>query len=155
MKAQLIGQVFIYVITIVIVSFILLLGYNAISSFNEKANQVSFLQFKNDLQNTVESLSFDFGSVKIRNFVLPDNIKLVCLVKNFPNMPSLSGTDYPIIENSVNSGVNKNVFLISQNIEESFYIENIDLSEDLFCKPVVGSEIKFKIEGLGDHALLS
>ena len=82
-------------------------------------------------------------------------IKLVCLVKNFPNMPSLSGTDYPIIENSVNSGVNKNVFLISQNIEESFYIENIDLSEDLFCKPVVGSEIKFKIEGLGDHALLS
>jgi uncharacterized membrane protein len=155
MKAQLIGQVFIYVITIVIVSFVLLLGYNAITSFNEKANQVSFLQFKNDLQNTVESLSFDFGSVKIRNFVLPDNIKLVCLVKNFPNMPSLSGTDYPIIENSVNSGVNKNVFLISQNIEESFYIENIDLSEDLFCKPVVGSEIKFKIEGLGDHALLS
>lgn len=155
MKAQLIGQVFIYVITIVIVSFILLLGYNAITSFNEKANQVSFLQFKNDMQNTVESLSFDFGSVKVRDFTLPENIKIVCLVKNFPDIPTLSGTDYPIIENSVNSGVNKNVFLIANNIEESFYLKKIDLSEDLFCWPVIGSKIEFRIEGMGDHAFIS
>ena len=155
MKGQLIGRVFIYIITVVLVAFILFYGYTAITTFREKANQVSFVQLKNNLQNTIEVLSFDFGSVKVKEFIVPENINIVCFVKDFPNTPTLSGTKYPIIEDSVNSGVNKNVFLIDKNVEESFHVEKIDAQEDLFCVPVVSSKIKIRMEGMGDHIFIS
>ena len=155
MKAQLIGQVFIYIITIIIVAFILVYGYRAIFIFKEKADQISFVQLKNDLQNTVEVLSVDFGSVKIRRFTVPENINTVCFVKTFPSMPTLSGTNYPIIEDSVNSGVNKNVFLVGKNVEESFFIGKISLDEDLLCVSAIGNEIELKMEGRGDHTFIS
>ncbi len=155
MKAQLIGQVFIYVITIVLVAFILVYGYKAITTFKEKAEQVSFIQFKNDMQNTVEVLSLDFGSVKIKEFTVPDDIDNVCFVKNFPSMPTLSNTKYPIIEDSVNSGVDKNVFLVGKGVEESFNAGKISIDGNFLCVSALGDIIKLRMEGKGDHTLIS
>ena len=155
MKGQMIGQVFIYLITLVLVSFLLFYGYRAISTFKEKTDQVSYIQFKNDLQNTIETLSLDFGSVKVKQFTVPDNINVVCFVRNFPGMPSLSGTKYPIIEDSVNSGLDKNVFLISDNVEESFFAGKISSKEDLFCAPATAGKIGLRMEGMGDHTSIS
>ena len=126
-----------------------------ISTFKQKADQVSYIQFKNDMQNTIETLSLDFGSVKVKQFTVPDNINTVCFVRNFPAMPSLSGTKYPIIEDSVNSGININVFLIGNNVEESFYAGKISLSEGLFCVPVVSGKIELRMGGMGDHTVIS
>ncbi|MBI2208021.1 fibronectin type III domain-containing protein [Candidatus Woesearchaeota archaeon] len=155
MKGQMIGQVFIYLVTLLLVSFLLFYGYRTISAFNEKTDQVSYIQFKNDLQNTIKTLSLDFGSVKVKQFTVPDNINAVCFVRNFPSMPSLSGTKYPIIEDSVNSGLDKNVFLISGNVKESFFAGKISSAEDLFCVPAIEGKIKLRMEGMGDHTSIS
>ena len=155
MKGQIIGQVFIYLITLVLVSFLLFYGYRAISTFKEKTDQISYIQFKNDLQNTIETLSLDFGSVKVKQFAVPDNINTVCFVRNFPNMPGLSGTKYPIIEDSVNSGLDRNVFLVSDNVEESFFAGKISSLDDFFCVAAVAGEIELRMEGMGDHTSIS
>ena len=156
MKGQMIGQVFIYIITLVLVSFLLFYGYRAISTFKEKADQVSYIQFKNDLQNTIETLSLDFGSVKVKQFTVPENINTVCFVRNFPAMPSsLSGTKYPIIEDSVNSGLAKNVFLIGNKVEESFFAGKISSADDLLCAPAIAGKIELRMEGMGDHTSIS
>ena len=155
MKGQMIGQVFIYLITLVLVSFLMFYGYRAISTFKEKTDQVSYIQFKNDMQNTIETLSLDFGSVKVKQFAVPDNINIVCFVRNFPGMPSISGTRYPVIEDSVNSGLDKNVFLVSTKVEESFFAGKISSAEDFFCVPSIEGKIELRMEGMGDHTVIS
>ena len=154
MKAQ-ISQIFIYVTTIIIVAFILLYGYRAIFVFKEKSEQVSFIQFKNDIENTIETLSLDFGSVKVKEFILPENTNVVCFVKNYPSIPLLADTNYPIIEDSINSGVKKNVFLISDDVEESFYVDKISTAQDLLCVRSQANKIKLRMEGVGDHTFIS
>ena len=154
MKAQ-ISQVFIYLMTIIVAAFILFYGYRAISVFTEKSEQVSFIQFKNDMENTVTALSLDFGSVKVKEFALPGNINTLCFVSNYPSMLNLNNSKYPIIENSVNSGVRKNVFLIGNGIDESFYVDNIEAAESLLCMDAVSGKIKLRMEGKGDHTLIS
>lgn len=158
-KGQVIGQIFIYVITIVLVSFLLLFGYQAITTFKGKADQVSFLQFRNNLQNTIEVLTTDFGSVKVKDFFIPGNIDTVCFVQSFPEIPDIISNpdidNYPIIKDSVQAQINKNVFLISKNIEESFYTGKISLSDEFFCFLVVRGEIKLKMESKGNHVFIS
>jgi|SRR3989338_5192010 len=155
MKGQMIGQVFIYATTLVLVTFLLFYGYNAIINFKENSDKVSYIQFKNDIENTVELISLDFGSIRVKQFAVPDRINTVCFVRNFPVTPSLSDTNYPIIEDSVNSGLDKNVFLISDTVEESFFAGKISLKEDLLCPPVAAGKIELRIEGKGDHASIS
>lgn len=158
-NAQIVGQIFIYVITVIIIGFILVYGYNAIKGFIDRSEQVSFIKFKNDLSNTVEIISPDYGSVKIKSFEVPSDYSKVCFVKNFPDFPSLSGTNYPIMDDSVNSKVQKNVFLIKETVKESFFIGNIDVISDndkYLCVDVVNNKINnIKFEGKGDHASLS
>ena len=67
-KSQLYSQIFVYILSIILISFIMVYGYNAVQSFKKRAEQVSCLKFKNDLANAVDSISSDFGSVKKRSF---------------------------------------------------------------------------------------
>ena len=154
MKAQ-ISQVFIYLMTIVIAAFILFYGYRAISVFTEKSEQVSFIQFKSSIDNNVKALSLDFGSVKVQEFTVSGDVNVVCFVSNYPRMLKLNNTKYPLIEDSVNSGVRKNVFLIGNGIDESFYLDNIESAENLFCMDAISGKIKLRMEGKGDHTFIS
>ena len=158
-NGQAIGQVFIYVITIVLVSFLLLFGYRAITTFKDKADQVSFLQFRNDLQDTIEVLTTDFGSVKVKDFSIPGKINTVCFVQSFPEIPIVISNpeidDYPIIKDSVKDQVNKNVFLIRKSVEESFFAGIISLSGDFLCFPVIRGEINLRMESKGNHVIIS
>ena len=162
LKSQMIGQIFIYVLAVILIGFILIYGYNAITTFREKSEQVFFVKLKNDLSNMVEIISPDYGSVKIRNFEVSGYNK-VCFVKNFPDFPpTLSGTGYPIMEDSVNDKVERNVFLIKDGTIEALLIgditvdkDNDGIEDDIICIRVVSNRIEIKFEGKGDHALLS
>ncbi|PIN78936.1 hypothetical protein COV14_01535, partial [Candidatus Woesearchaeota archaeon CG10_big_fil_rev_8_21_14_0_10_33_12] len=70
-KAQIQGQVFIYILTLIITGMILLYGYNAIKSISERAKQVELVKFKNDLKEDFETISFDYGSVKTMSYHVP------------------------------------------------------------------------------------
>lgn len=166
LKSQMIGQIFIYVLAVILIGFILIYGYNAITTFREKSEQVFFVKLKNDLSNMVEIISPDYGSVKIRSFDVGDYSK-VCFVKNFGGFPDPIPSpslfdDYPIMKDSVQSKVEKNVFLIKQRVEDSFFIGDITVDEDadgveddIMCIQAVSNRIEIKFEGKGDHALLA
>ncbi|MBU4493282.1 MAG: hypothetical protein KKA61_02835, partial [Nanoarchaeota archaeon] len=70
-KAQIHGQVFIYILTLIITAAILLYGYNAITSISTKAEQVEFVKFKNDLKQDFEKISTDYGSVEVETYSVP------------------------------------------------------------------------------------
>ena len=93
-KGEIFGQIFVYIIAIIIVAFLLVFGYRAISTFKEKADQVAMVQFKNEMQKAIETISLDYGSVKVKEFMLPEDVKKVCFVTSHPGLPQLRNTGY-------------------------------------------------------------
>ena len=153
-KSQLYSQIFVYILSIILISFIMVYGYNAVQSFKKRAEQVSCLKFKNDLVNAVDSISSDFGSVKKKELQLCDGYSKACFVETFesPNMPI--DID-PIIKDSILSGTGRNVFLVENIAKESFYAGKISVDPDVLCINAVNSKITIKLEGKGDHTIIS
>ena len=174
-KSQLYGQIFIYILTIVVVSIILLFGYNAVRNFNDRAEQVSCLKFRNDIKNSIEGLIGDFGTVKRKDLELCGSYTKVCFVETFRKIDDITNpiaedssgaqqfTD-KIIQDSISTGTDKNVFLISKTSRDSFYTGNISIAPattgagtkaDVLCLDAANSRISLKLEGRGDHVDLS
>lgn len=156
-KGQIIGQIFIYILAIILIAFVLGYGYKTIAAFGQKTEQVSFLKFKTELQNAVKTITTDFGSVKIKVFPVPGNYNEVCFVRSHESFPpiSLIFSNYPIISDSVESDVEKNVFLVKNTAKDSFYVGKIVTNPDLYCVNVTNSAIKLRLEGKGDHVVIS
>ncbi len=156
-KAQIYGQLFIYILTIVLVSFILVYGYNAVKSLNDRAEQISCLKLKNDLISAVESISSDFGSIKRKDIELCGNYKQVCFVETFENLDRSNpqGTNDPIIIDNIKSNTGKNAFLLENIAKESFYIGVISVDNDVLCIKSTGNRLSLRLEGRGNHVLLS
>ena len=159
-KSQIYGQVFIYILTILLVSFILIYGYNAMQDFKDRAEQVSCLKFKEDLKSSIVSILSDFGSVKRKDFRVCNNYKEVCFVETygfdivFDADFDYSGID-PIIVDNIISKTGKNTFLVDNVAKELFYIGNISVDPDVFCINSKNSQISLRLEGVGNHVILS
>lgn len=155
-KSQLYSQIFIYILTIVLTSFILVYGYTAVNNFKKRAEQVSCIKFKNDLKSAIESISSDFGSVKSKDIQLCAAYNKACFVESFEN-PNLPPDVDPILKDSVLSNSGKNVFMydLGNIAKESFYIGKISVDPDVLCIKSVNSKISFTLEGKGNHARLS
>ena len=153
--AQLYSQVFIYLLTVVLVSFILVYGYSAVKSFKDKADDVACLKFRNDLQNIIETTTSDFGTVKRKDINLCGKFTKASFVESFgsPNLP-WGGVD-PIIEDSVRSNSEKNVFLVEDIAKESFYAGKISVEPDVMCISATSGKISLRLEGRGNHVVLS
>lgn len=160
MRAQLAGQIFVYIITILIVGIVLLFGYKSISEFRSKADSVSLLRFQKELEASAKSIKNQFGTVKKKDFTLAE-FNEVCFIRNY--QVSLAGIDisvkfqdYPLIKDAFESNTGKNVFLLSnKEIGESFNIEDL-VVENLFqCFDVNNNLLSLTFEGMGDHVVIS
>ncbi|HLG24944.1 MAG TPA: hypothetical protein VI564_08490 [Candidatus Nanoarchaeia archaeon] len=149
-KSQIYGQVFIYVLAMVLVAFILIYGYNAIQSFKGKADEVCMAKLKSDLKNAVKSMTTDYGSVQRKDISLCSGFSRICLVENFEKPQVLANTD-PIIKDSIASESENNVFLMEKSVKDSFYIGKISTQPDVLCAGAQGSTISLRLEGRGNR----
>lgn len=162
-KSQMYGQIFIYILTIIIIGLIAIYGYRAIMGFSKRAEQITFLKFKTDLETSIDMIRTDYGSVKKAELDVPGKYREICFVDlDDANRGGISiSEDYPIMKNSVEGGVKKNVFLIVDIAKDSFYVGKIYVLDsagelvDYHCYPVVNSKIKLRLEGFGDKTLIS
>ena len=158
-KSQIYGQIFIYLLTIVLISFILVFGYNAIENLRTKANQVECLKFKNDLRNAIATISSDFGRIKRENIDLCQPYKQVCFVETFEkfdkNNPQGNIPVDPIIKDSIKSESGKNVFLVDNTAKEPFYAGNISVALDVFCIKSINGKIDLRLESMGSNVAVS
>ena len=156
-KAQLYGQIFTYTLTIILVSFILIYGYNTIANFKNRAEQISCLKFKSDLSSAVEGILSDFGSVKRKDLELCNNYGQVCFVETFERFDRQNpqGTNNGFIIDSVKSDTGRNAFLINSGAPDSFYAGNISVNADVLCINAVDNKISLRLDGKGNHVLLN
>ncbi len=151
-------EVLIYVLSALIVGLVLYYGYQAVAGFGEKQKQFQYLQFKTDFENAINTIAPDFGTVRISSISVPSNFLEVCIVDpnkigSPPQNLKDQQTKYPLIYDSVNEGVEKNIFPMPDG--EPFYVKKIQLEANFNCFPVIQGHIKLRLEGLGDRAKIS
>lgn len=166
-KAQMAGQIFMYILAIIVFSMTLLYGYKAINYFNERSSEISYLQLESDIKNEVEKVQGDTkGTIKKKVLTIPGSYDHVCFVESYPTFPPASSppgvvaTQYTLINNHINapiSATDKNMFLAPPG-DMSFYIGDIKVEEEAAqeeCVEVINGKVTLKLESMGNHVWVS
>ena len=137
-RSQISGQIFIYVVAIILFSFILLYGYNAVKGFKERSEQISYIKFKTDLISTVKRVSPDYGTLKREEFFIGGEYSRVCFVQSYkPDkeaiLSRIADQGDMVVHDSVDSDVTKNVFLFTKTLQESFDVGKINADDGYLC----------------------
>ena len=84
---------------------------------------------------------------------LPSKYAVVCFVDSsyFEEGAEELDSGYPIIDSSVNSGAEDNIF-IGKNAEQSFKAEPLEIESGFLCINNTFGKIKLRVEGLGNKA---
>jgi len=109
-KAQVIGQVFVFILAVLVFVLVVTYGYRAIKITLENQAILTLIQFKNDLENTAESIKARPGSAREFKLRTPTNTNEICFV-DFENPESLE-QNRPLIYSLWNS----KYFLITKTI---------------------------------------
>lgn len=161
-KKSQINQVFIYLISALIIIFVLYYGYTAIIGFSSKQQQIAYATFKAELEKAISGVATDFGTVRIQDIDAPPNYNQVCFVD--PSLIGNPGSDAaalqstsPIMYDSVSSGARNDVFLLPSG--SPFYEDNVQVSgpnnQKFFCTDIKYGKVKLRFEGLGNAAKIS
>ncbi len=155
-KAEIPAQIFIYISAIILFSFILVYGYNAINEFKEKSEEIAYIKFKTEIISAIKRVSPDYGTLKREEFFIGGKYTKVCFVQNYNRPIDIKIAD-PIINNSVQNDVTKNAFLFTQTFQESFDAGKINVTngEGYLCINLQNGKAKIQLEGKGDHADIS
>lgn len=151
--AQIIGQAFVYILTVVVIFVILIYGYNAITDFRSKIDKISLVKFQTDMESAIDSLTSDYGSIKKLEIEVGE-FEEVCFVESHASpfiTSDLENSLNPIVLDSVKSGTGKNVFLIRETLESSFFIGDISVNPDVLCIPPKQGRLFLRLEGRGNH----
>lgn len=112
-KGQIAGQIFIYIMAIIIIGTIIIIGAKAIIGVGEKTCNAEKLNFKTDIESKIEEKN-SFGSVTTKAFRAPCDYDSVCFVdRSYIGDNEFRCERSKIIEDSVIAGVRDNIFVMS------------------------------------------
>ena len=159
-KAQIQGQVFVFLLALVVVAAILFMGYKGVQMISEQAKIAQLEKFKDAVKNDVQ-LYQDYGSESaVINYRLPSSVQYVCFLELGAYDPnnricddSLSD-DYHLSACNAWESSTHSVFIIP--IQKNFELKIKTLAVDgrAFCIKTVLGSIKVKYEGQGDKTLV-
>lgn len=115
-KGQIAGQVFIYIMAVIVIGSIALIGYKAVSTITEKACQAEKASFKTDMLGLIEKWNSD-SSVWPVTLKAPCEYNTVCFVDalDVSEKNSIDECTNSLIRNSVKTGNMQNIFVISNS----------------------------------------
>ena len=163
-------QVFVFIVAAITFAVILLFGFKAINNFLDDAKQVEFIQFKLDLESTVNDIRTDFGAVDVKTFRAPTHFTKICFV-DLGYTSTSTPPDKPdkvrslCQENQIACTVwentdsfiegETNVFL-SPPTEIRLNVAQIDLNpEGYLCEDIKKGKFTLILEGMGDRTKIS
>ncbi len=164
-KGFVIGQVFIFILVLVTFALIMIFGYKTISGFLESGEEVEFVQFKNDLEGSINRLYTEFGAVRVEKFSLPLRFQKICFVDlNYQGEDSTELLQSFCQEDPLNCGVWEDA-MGGENVDQNLFltpvakrkikIEKMAVNGGFFCEEVVGGTFRLRLEGKGHKTELS
>ena len=167
-KGLVVGQVFVFIIAVVVFGLVLLFGYKMVGWFIDKGDDVQFYQFKTDLETAFQRIYTEYGSVRILTFHLPTKYKEICFIdlnKN-PLDSQDPASDYcqthPLgcdlwsdtyLNGKYLSG-EENV-LLNPIAPVKIKVSSIAADKGNLCIDITGGTFDVFVEGKGDHAFVS
>ena len=160
-RAQIQTQIFVYILSMIVIGLVLLYGYNAIRGFRERQEQVSLIEVENQLKTTIKALSSDYDSIRKEELLLPSGFNMICFVdnrylgygNNVPNCVDLKQDSRAIVEDAMGAGT-ANIFLVPDGTE-NYMIGNIEVSQGCICIERTGNKAVFRVKGLGNGVEIS
>lgn len=171
-RAQIAGQIFVYIIAIVVVGLIIVYGYSAIKGFTEKGEQVEYITLKTNMENAFKSIVSDYGSIKRPDLDVPGKYEMVCFVQterkaaaDTTDLCRKDGPDdelyEPVVCSSWKIGTD-NLYLVPDG-SESWDVGPITIKNDdkpyagqpFICFEVNNNKINMQLKSLGDKVEIS
>ncbi len=170
-KAMGVGQVFIFIISAITFALIMIFGYRSISGFLESGEGVQFVQFKNDLESSINKIYTEYGAVRLEKFSLPSQYEQICFVDLGADVnPELCVID-PIACNVWNEthiprtdsegrtltpyeSADENVFLTPIS-PVRIKVHQISMAGGYLCANITNGQFSLSLEGKGDRTFLT
>ncbi len=154
-----VGQVFIFIIAALTFAVIMVFGYRAIADFLQHGEKVQLYQFQTDLENSIQRIYSEYGSVRVEQFHTPGNYEQVCFVDlDAPFQEELCRFDQYACEVWKDAGsyevMDENVFL-KPPAPLKIKVAMISLAHDFLCLPLDRGVFSVTLEGKGDRTSLS
>ena len=171
-KAQILGEVFMFLLAVVIFTLILIYGYKAISGFTEKGETVALLELQSQLQRQISSMALDYGSTEKMELRLPSETEQICFVDHSQlqwtadhKLEGGAGTQQkyreinPLVKDAIEGRTTQNVFLIPMS-NTPMQVENISVdapitSPGILCVPAIRGQAILLLQGTGKTAKVS
>ncbi|MFH1591206.1 MAG: hypothetical protein ABIC95_04730 [archaeon] len=149
-RAQIPGQVIIYIFGAAVVIMVLFFGLRAVTSLGQQSKDIARVNFEKSLNREISQLVVEWGSMSEKTFSLPAGVNRICFIDATidPMDPSEITTENlaklnPIMVNywkSANADESKeNVFLIGEQVEPIFIGEEHSGESYFQVAPVIGS----------------
>lgn len=151
-----IQQVFIYLMTMIVVGLIILIGYKAIGGLINKGCDVEVSTFQKNLELYIVKHS-SYGSVHKETLNVPCAYSQICFVDSDVIGNTFNYHDNVIIEDSVETGIEQNIFLISDKVTEPFGFMNEIAIEtgSIVCIDNINGKFYMRFKGLGRRTVIS
>src|SRR3989338_1255730 len=154
-----VGQVFIFIVAALTFALVMIFGYRAVVDFLARGEQIEFLQFKNDLENSIKKIYTEYGALRQETFFLPGKYGQICFVDfDQPYNPGLCSQD-PIAcsfwkDADSYDATDENVFLqpVAPVLLKIFRFQVIPRQVDeagFLCLPISGGTFTIMLEGKG------
>jgi hypothetical protein len=111
-KGQIAGQVFIYMMAVIVIGGIAVIGYGAIDKLVKKSCDTEKATFKTDMDNLIEKRT-SYGSVWPEVIKAPCQYDTICFIDKSKLGEAVNCPNNKIIFNSVKDGIQQNIFVIS------------------------------------------
>jgi len=160
-KAQIIGEVFLFIMAAALAVLIIIYGYKALSGFTSRTEEISLVNFKTDLQSEIRTIASDYGSVKKLDLTMPGRFDVFCLIdieqRNLASTTGLCTLGHPDYNPEVcdaweTEGNEENAFLIPIT---PIKVSKMDIDGGYLCIKPTGNKISLRLEGLGDRTKVS
>lgn len=160
-KAQLLSQVFVFMIAAATLVMILLFGYKYIDSFIHEQEQIELIRFRDELTGGVNSIRTRYGSVDKLTLTIPSKYSELCFVDSEKGgKDGILEKERPLLYNLWSADNTQTVFLLPLQ-ELSIKIENLEVEENVngvvknyFCTQAQ-TKLDLKLESLGKKVKIS
>jgi hypothetical protein len=164
-KSQIAGQIFVYVLSLIIIGLIVLFGYRAVNmimDYQVKMDEINFMtRFEEAISKT------DYKDVEIKTFKVPGKYRKICLVSqnhgSLPNIDPLPLTQWTNTEDNVllYTGITEflpmkvsKTLVLDMPTPDAVPDPDEQTKNTYLCKTVQGS-ITLRLEGLGSSVFVS
>ena len=157
-KAQILGQIFIFILAGLVFILIIMYGYKAINYFIERQEQVVLVDFKTDLEIAIEGVKRDYGTVRKVELKLSNDYLGVCFVdpvtcaSQTPTLITATQIQAPWAQDSCQAH-SANIVTIPRS--QDIWTPDIQVdSPGYVCIPNTG-KIEVRMEGTGKKTKIS